>query len=233
MRNIVLLFAILLLGCNKPKDTIGYYIISKQDAEISHMEKEGKVLSPTIPQELKWYSNLVFIMDSTNVYIYQTIQNEDSASQKIRDYNFPNFIGLKPENIITIPGKDLMSFVKANNDLLEFVNKPENRNTFFYIASTTDTIKNKAYNELCKYLQKEKRTFYKARMVTEEEAKVLEYKVSHKKYDAENIKWSKKFILGNCSPFTKEYVEEEKNSQGIRKSIEIFKRISVETKWFE
>ncbi|MBF6640961.1 hypothetical protein IVB69_05675 [Flavobacterium sp. J49] len=234
MRNIIILFAILLLGCNKPKEkAFEYYVISKQYAEMQRIEKEGKALFPVIPQGMKWYSNLVFIMDSSNVYIYQTTENQSLASQKIKEYNFPNFIGLKPEHIIAIPGKDLLPFLKVNNDLFELVNKPKNRHTAFYIASTLDTIKNQAYYDLCKYLQKEEHIFYKARKVTEEEANVIKYKVSHKNYVAEKIKWSKNFILGNSSPFTKEYIEEEKNAQGVRKSIETFKRNSNEIMYFE
>lgn len=232
MRNIVLLFALLLLGCNKPKvKAFEYDVISKIDAEIARTDKALK--TPIIPQELKWYSNIVFVMDSSNVYIYQTIQNQNLVSQKIKEYSFPNFIGLKPEQITTIPEKDFLPFIKANNDIFEFINKPKDRNTAFYIASFTDTIKNKAYYDLCKYLQKEERVFYKPRKVTEEETKVIEYKTGHKIYDAEKIKWSKNFILGNYSPFTKEYAEEEKNAQGIRKSIETFKRNSNEIHHYE
>ena len=228
MRNIVILFTLLLLGCNKQKDkAFEYDVISKIEAEIARTDKALKM--PIIPQELKWYSNIVFVMDSSNVYIYQTEKNQDLISQTIKNYNFPNFIGLKPEQITTIRGKDFLSFVKANNDVFEFVNKPKNRHTAFYIASFTDTIKNKAYYDLCKYLQKEQRSFYKPRKVTEEEAKVIEYKKHNKKYNAENIKWSKNFLFGNYSPLTIEYAEEEKNAQGIRKSIETFKRNSYET----
>lgn len=234
MRNIILFLTFIFLGCNKPKEkAFEYYVISKQDAEMKRIEKEGKALFPVIPQELKWYSNIVFIIDSSKVYIYQTIEKQSLATQKIKEYSYPNYIGLKPEQIVTIPGKDLIEFIKANNDLFEFVNKPENRNTAFYIASTSDTIKNNAFYDLCKYLQKEKRTFYKARIVTEEETKVIEFKANHRSYEPENIKWSKNFILGNYSPFTKEYIEEEKNAQGIRKSIELFKRNSYETRYYE
>ena len=232
MRNIVLLFTLLLLGCNKPKDKLtSYDVISKIDAEIARTDKALKM--PIIPQELKWYSNIVFVMDSSNVYIYQTVQNQDLVSQKIKEYDFPNFIGLKPEQITTIPEKDFLPFIKANNDVFEFINKPKNRHTAFYIASFTDTIKNKAYYDLFNYLQKEERTFYKARIVTEEEMKVIECKIGNKKYTPEKIKWSNNFILGKYPPFSKEYVEEEKNARGIRKAIETFKRNSYESRYYE
>lgn len=229
MKYAFYLLFFVLIGCNKSKGkSFEYYIISKEDAEIEKHAKEGKYLLPTIPQELKWYSNLVLIIDSTNVYLYQTLEKERFGAKKIEDYDFPNFIELEPRHLTTIPGKDFLSFIKANNDILELIKKPENRASFFQIASTTDTIKNKAYYDLGNFLGKEKRAYYKVRKITEEESKVLDCKIRNKAYKPNRINWSKNFIHGKFSPYTKEYFDEEKNSSGIRKSIETFKRNSYE-----
>jgi hypothetical protein len=234
MKNILFAFIFVFLACNeKKKNTFEYYIISKEDAEVEKIVKERKAKYPLVPQEFKWYSNLVFVIDTSNVYVYQTVEEPNSVSQKIVEYRYPNFIELKPEDMITIPEKDFLSFIKANNDLLELVNKPKNRASFFQIASTTDTIKNKAFYDFEKFVGKEDNIYYKIRRATEEEQKVINCKVNHKKYEPKNILWSKQFILGNFSPITKEYAEEEKNAKGIRKSIGTLNRNSFERMYYE
>jgi hypothetical protein len=234
MKNIIISFIFIFLGCNeKKKNTFEYYIISKEDRELEKKVRELKAKYISVTQGSKWYSNLVFVIDTSNVYIYQTVERQNSISQKIAEYSYPNFIELKPEDMITIPEKDFLSFIKANNDLLELVNKPKNRSSFFQIASTTDTIKNKAFYDFENFIRNEEHKYYKVRRVTEEEQRVITCKVNHKKYEPKKILWSKQFILGNFSPLSKEYTEEEKNTQGIIKSIGILKRNSVERMYYE
>lgn len=181
-----------------------YIVISKEDSITKIYDSINQILRPIIPQEMKWYSDLVFIMDSKNkVFIYQTelISRTESAN-----FDYPNYINLRPEYLTTINSKDFISFLKENNDLFSiFKNKDRTRN-FFYIASETDTIKNQALVDLNKALSKEgDGSTYILRKTTEEENIVLKFKRNQQNFEPKNINWSMKFYNGQVKPFTNEY----------------------------
>jgi hypothetical protein len=113
MKSIFVIFFIvaflLLISCKKENLKEDYYIISKQDSinkTFQYTKDSTKIPPPPPPPvDLKWYSNYVFIMDSKNkVYVYQTeninkyIQNGNAI---IYDIEYPNYIGLKPEHLLT------------------------------------------------------------------------------------------------------------------------------------
>jgi hypothetical protein len=201
-----------------------YYIISKKDS-ISKADKIASQIPPPprIPQESKWYSDVVFIMDSKNkVFIYQT---ETTVRNDSVDLDYPNYLGLKPENLLTIESDNLNSFIENNNDIFQIIPNKNNSHVFFYIASETDTIKNKALNNLWKLLGKTKSpAIIFVRRTTEEENIVLKYKRNKNEYNPESIDWSNKFYNGKVSPFTKEYEILEIETHCLRKAKETFKK---------
>lgn len=200
-----------------------YIVISKEDSLSKAYEQKNKVLRPFVPQELKWYTDLVVIMDSKDkVYLYQT--ERKSISEKAK-YDYPNYIDLRPEYLITIDSKDFVSFLKNNNDIFGIFPNQENLINPFYIVSETDTIKNKAILDLNKALSKEKsRTFYLLRKTTEEENVVLKFKKSQQNFEPENLNWSTEFYNGQVKPFTKKYEEFEIESKCVVKARETFKK---------
>jgi hypothetical protein len=200
-----------------------YIVISKEDSISKTYNKTNKIPKPIIPQEMKWYSDLVFIMDSKDkVYVYQT---EKKSSNENAKFDYPNYIGLRPEYLTTIESKDFISFLKNNNDIFGIFPNQENVSNFFYIVSETDTIKNQALYDLNKVLNKEKsRSIYLLRKTTEEENEVLKFKRSHQNFEPKNIKWSTKFYNGHLIPFTKEYDEFEKKINSDVKAKETFKK---------
>jgi hypothetical protein len=222
-----------LISCKKENIKKEYFIISQQDSinKSFNYEKDTNKIPPPLPPpaDFKWYSNVIFIMDSKNkVYIYQTeskINHKLNESDFEYDFGYPNYIELKPEHLVTFESEDFITFIKANNDILELYSNAENRtNRFFYIASECDTVKNTAAYELEKLFKNGRRVNYMIRKTTEEENWVLKYKRSRKKYAPENIKWSAKFLNGKLRPFTKEYKKTESNAFGIRKAKETFEK---------
>lgn len=213
--------------CKKEKVTEvnveAYTVIPKQDSISKEIQKTNQVPSPIIPQEMKWYSDLVFIMDSKDkVFLYQT---EVVASNEIADFKCPNYIGLRPEYLTTIDSKDFVSFIKNNNDIFGILRDERGISNFFYIASETDTIKNQALFDLNKALGKERgRSFYFLRKTTEEENVVLKFKRNQEDFIPENIKWSKKFYNGQISPFSSEYENFKKEANSEVKAIETFRK---------
>jgi hypothetical protein len=204
----------------------GIYIISKQDSIMKANEKVNKIPPPRIPQERKWYTDLVFIMDSKNkVYIYQT---EIKVPSENVHFEYPNYIGLRPEYLVTIDSDHFISFLKNNNDIFGVFPNDKKIWTAFYVASESDTIKNKALFKLCKELDKTKsRSFYIVRKTTEEENKVLVYKRNNREFEPKSIDWSKKFYNGNTKPFSKEYDEVEKKMNRIVLAKQTYKKVEM------
>jgi hypothetical protein len=232
MRNILLIFTLIFLGCNKPKEIpFEYYVISKQD---SINKKSDVPPPPPPPQKFKFYSDIVFIMDSRNkVYIYQTentnrFVRDNRISKLIFDYNFPNYLGLKPENLITYNSNDFIAFIKANNDIFGLNNDNGNHvHKFLYIVSESDTVKNDALYQLGKILRNDN-VNYIVRRTTEEENFVLKFKRNKSAYFPEKLNWSSNFINGNFKPFTKEYEKLEEQISNYRKAKETYKLNSME-----
>jgi len=200
-----------------------YIVISKEDSISKAYHKKNKIPKPFVPQEFKWYTDLVVIMDSKDkVYIYQT---ERKSSNEEAKFDYPNYIGLRPEYLTTIESKDFVLFLKNNNDIFGIFPNKENVINPFYIASETDTIKNVAISNLNKALSKEKsQTIYLLRKTTEEENVVLNFKRNQKNFEPEKINWSTNFYDGQVSPFTKEYAEMERRTKSVVNAKETFKK---------
>ena len=226
----ILIFTIFIFTSCKQEKLVNvedkYYVISKEDS----LSKSNDSIPPPPPppQKYKWYSNLVFIIDSKNkVYIYQTEYVKNFKNTKlIEEYEYPNYIGLKPENLTTFEINDFIAFVKSNNDIFGLKGKKDHTR-FFYIASDKDTIRNKALFELSQFLKNEIRVNYLIRKTTEEENFVLQYKRNKQEFIPEEIHWSSKFINGSCKPFTNEYISLEGKISNFRKAKETFRKNST------
>jgi hypothetical protein len=222
-----LLFSLALIAiltcCKKETIEKKHYVISNADSISEAWMKSAKVPPPFIPHNLKWYSDVVFILDSSKVYAYQT-EKTHTGSGTNTDFQYPNYIGLNPEHLLTIDCENFVSFLVNNNDIFGIF--PDNSvQTIIYLASQTDTVKSVALTELWKKLDKIKsRTFFSVRRTTEEENIVLSYKKKNKEFFPEKVKWSFNFYNGKVKPFTKDYQEIEKKNQLIRKAKETFKK---------
>jgi hypothetical protein len=239
------------ISCKQEKEKVKqkYFVLSdKNNWKISFTIENGDTIfsdpPPPPPPNMKWYSNYVFIMDSTDlVYIYQT-ENKDidninyysynsifqnntkTHDNLIYEYDFPNYIGLRPEYMIAIESKNLLSFIKLNNDIFQL---DSNKSPFviIYIASNKDTIMNPAYYDLKKLIpsrdQRKCLIAFITRKTTEEEDWVIYYKRRNMEYIPENINWTTHFINEKTKPFTKEYNKIEQRTIGIIKAKAAFK----------
>lgn len=239
---LILVTLIAFSNCKNEHTTKKYYIISKQDS-INNVLLNGKgdpslpPPRPPAPTPYKWYSNVVFIMDSLDkVYIYQTersfpaiTENRTTArviftapiageqkefkqkerSSEIFDFDYPNYIGLRPEHLITIDSKYFVSFLQSNSDIFQVDTNKVSSNIVIFIASEKDTIINEAFYNLVKFVTTKDIRLngipYFVRHTTEEENKVIYYKRKNKEFNPEKINWTTKFINGKFKPFTKEY----------------------------
>lgn len=215
---------IVILGsCKKQTMEKKYYVISNADSISEAWKKSAKVPPPFVPYNLKWYSDVVFILDSSKVYAYQTEKTHTGSGNNM-DFEYPNLIGLKPEYLLTINSENFVSFLLNNNDIFGIF--PDNSvQPIIYLASQTDTVKSVALTQLWKRLENNKsRTFFSVRRTTEEENIVLLYKKNNKEFLPENVKWTSNFYNGKVKPLTTEYKEIEESNQLIRKAKENFKK---------
>lgn len=215
---------ILIISCHK--NDKGYYIISKQDATLTDQEatikaNHKKPIEPKyeMPSFVK-YSDIEFIFDSTDrVYITLTKSKNLNTQKKdkdiIKDYPYPNYIGFAPEDFIAFNSNYFIQFIKDNDDIFLLDTIHRNSSLYFFIASTKDTIKNKAFYELIDLIHKNSkgsvcRIFYIVRKTTEEEDKVIYYKRKGIDYRPSELSWSTHFLTGEFRPFTSEYDSIEK-----------------------
>jgi hypothetical protein len=258
----IFIFVILINGCNHDNMRNKYYIISRQDSINNELLNRNidSILPPPpppLPQYLKWYSNIVFIMDSTDrVYIYQTERkhievrinignsnspdyitydgNEINEDSVIYDFNFPNYIGLKPEFLLAFASKDLLSFIKLNKDIFQLDTSNSEKMMLFYIASNQDTVKNEAFYDLTKYITKSRNQIntihYFVRNTTEEENSVIKYKRKNTEFKPDTINWTEKFLDGRSSPFSNHYKRTELKAYSLIRAKETIKKNSMVTR---
>jgi hypothetical protein len=236
---IISFWTITSISCSHKDSVTEYYIFSKQDSLNSICKYDSNNNDyypppppPPPPPSLEWYSNLVMIFDTAEiVYLYQTeciyrrIRLDDNHFY-VSPSAYPNFIGLKPSQLLTLRADYLMEFLSDNDEIFRFDTNYKEYRRIFYIVSDFDTIKNPAYYKLIEHLKTSKfnryRIFYIIRKSTEEERNVLSCKRISKFYYPAKFNWSSNFIDGKTKPFTNRYDSLESYCSYLIKSKDIF-----------
>ena len=140
---------------------------------------------PPSPGIQTYYLPSNFIVDTTGkIFFYQRLQYGWFCSTGINWDTPPEFIDLKPKDIIQIPVDDITEFVKVN---ILNLNSSQRR---VAIASIIDTIKSeglaKLFNTFYDTSNHIKWTF---RTATQEESIVLKFKKLNWEYYSDNVKW--------------------------------------------
>ena len=220
---ILFLYVIGLISCQKQAEQKEYYIISKKSYtdfakryvydSVQNLPPPPRPEPPIVVVEGTKYSDLVIILDSIdNVFIYRTelFPKIDIQKKKIElicgtglrfDKIHPEFINLKPEQLIKFSATEFSKFINSNKNIFKV---DSNRKQYLYIASTKDTVYNPCLDEFKKVFKKQKNLFYVIRKTTEEEEVVLKFVKNKKAYNAMKHKWSNHFLHG-VIPFSQEY----------------------------
>jgi hypothetical protein len=235
-KNLQFIFALFIIfsltNCKKASIEKKYWVISAED---SIAKSNNKYILPPKPSgPYKWYTDVVFIFDSkSKVFIYQTEKKYNSNFSNdsfLEESEYPNFLELKPEYLISIDSKDFINFIKNNDDIFGLIPNENKPFKGLCIVSESDTIKNQALYDFVNFIYKPKcRIAYHIRRTTEEEDSVLIYKRNQKEYIPESIKWSKNFLTGKYKPLTKEYKNLESKVWILRKANPTFRKNSLET----
>jgi hypothetical protein len=241
MKRIILylILSLIIISCSKTEQAKDFYILSAQDS----LRDNGQLPpSPPPPPGLKYYSNIVFIFDSANrVYLYQTEihdKNNNTLNESLgktwccKEENYPFFINLEPDDLMTLDAKYFIDFIRDNDTFFRLDTNFRKTNRFIFFVSDFDTIKNIGFYNLIDYIHTDKHTigrvFYKVRKATEEERNILRCKRSGKNYDPKQYQWSESFLDGNTKPFTLRYDSLENSlPMRIKKKV-IFKVNSLE-----
>jgi hypothetical protein len=222
MRFLTLFLILCLLdSCAHKKTSIDYYIFSKIDSINSIWKFDSNNNQfypppppPPPPPPLSYYSGLVMIFDTSNrIYLYQTecIYKDRSIkkSYKIPSANYLNFIGLNPDQLLSIKSEYLIDFLTDNDRYFKLDTNYHESNRFFFIVSDYDTITNIGYYMLLDHIKSDRskrgNIFYSIRRTTEEEKNVLYCLRSGKLYEPQNFKWSNNFLDGQTTPLTSRY----------------------------
>jgi hypothetical protein len=233
----IFFFGLLLLSlstCRQKTRVRDYYIVSTGDStDFGHkyanndLQRRPPPPTPEILESSFYYKTVVIFDSSDLVYLYQTdlltnenstiknvsgcIIDKDDDFQKLKKY--PNYLGLRTENILKFSNNNFIEFIKTNDDIF-MLDTTAKCVRILIIASNKDTITNSAFYNLMTLIVKKQKTIKKVhyiiRLTTEEENKVIFYKRRNLKYNPETIKWSTKFLNGKYQPFTSQYDSVEK-----------------------
>ncbi|KQB38178.1 hypothetical protein RCH33_2524 [Flavobacterium daejeonense] len=183
---IVSLICLLFTYCNKKKETItpnrDSYIISYEDKKIKNyydsIERKNKIKIPPPPRKVFYSDNQLIIDNQNNLFFYQKEYIQILCDYGFIDDSIPEFLGIKPKDIVKIPQNSLNDFLSEN-----ILTKDRQ---ILIIASQNDTIKNKSF---LYFLEHNKIPTYLIRRTTQEEDTILFYKKNHKYYYSDEIKW--------------------------------------------
>ena len=135
--------------------------------------------------ERAYYFPSNFIIDSTGKVFFYQKQVIWSIDGNNTDWNTPpEFINLRPKDILQIPDNSIEEFIKLN------VLNIDSAKRYVAIAAAKDTIKSLGLSKIiaiCK--DKENHLRWKFRIITQEEGIVLEYKKRQEPYYPDEIKW--------------------------------------------
>ncbi len=184
MKRIVIgiIVCLLFANCNKKDISARYsYIISYEDKKLQNyydsLQRNSNRVA--LPPNKAFYGESQLIIDKNgDLFFYQKEYIQILCDYGFIDDSIPEFLGIKPKDIVKIPQNSLNDFLSEN-----ILTKDRQ---ILIIASQNDTIKNKSF---LYFLEHNKIPTYLIRRTTQEEDTILFYKKNHKYYYSDEIKW--------------------------------------------
>jgi hypothetical protein len=144
---------------------------------------DSKMPPPPPPKRAYYFPSNFIIDTSGQVFFYQRQRKWNDDVQA--DWNTPpEFIDLKPKDIVEIPVNGIEEFIKLN------ILNIDSSKRYIAIASAKDTMTSLGLSKIIAICKDENNHIrWKFRLMTQEEAIVLNYKKGNGNYDSEEIKW--------------------------------------------
>lgn len=185
---LLLLFPVFISCSERATDTGNIHSVPEREKpQVSTKHDEP----PAPPPARGYYLPLNFIIDSAGqVYFYQQRQYGWFCGTGIEWDTPPEFIDLKPKDIIQIPVNSIADFIRLN--ILHLDSKDRRVS----IASFKDTIRSEGLTNIFDiFNDRSNAVNWIFRKATQEEMIVLKYKQLNRKYDPDNIEWDKSKTL--------------------------------------
>lgn len=208
LKNFLIIYTTVFFGCTQPGEGVTETFIVPADT--MPVYKTTGNHPPPPPPIRAYYFPSNFIFDTSGqIFFYQQEEGGWFCGTGIEWNTPPEFIDLKPKDIIQIPVDNIETFIELN------ILKRDSSDRYVIIASTADTIKSAGLSKVISiFKNKLNKIRWKFRKVTQEETIVLDYKKRQANYYPDGIKWdSTKTLflpkLDNVIKFTPPKVEDE------------------------
>lgn len=176
---------IILLGLNSCHKPNRVFIVAP---DIDHwmQDKDGNYIESSM--RFNHYGNKNIIIDSTGNFFYYSKEFSmawNCVEEEKKPISPPNFINLKPLDIIALDEENIEDFVASN-----LINENSEMNIVVF-ASARDTFTSSTLNRVISELHKQQANnmIYMIRRITEEEHIVLEYRKSGTDYNKNLVDW--------------------------------------------
>jgi hypothetical protein len=170
--------SLILVSCNQQETRITFIV------PLDTMPVYNTSVPKIPPPNRAYYLPSNFIIDSTgNVFYYQ--QKISMNDDEVRDWDTPpNFINLKPIDIVQIPVNSIEEFVEVN------ILNSDTLKRYVSIASEKDTITSLGLSKIVALFNKKSSHIrWKFRIATQEELIVLDHKKRQVEYYPNEIRW--------------------------------------------
>jgi len=134
-----------------------------------------------------FYSRFNIIISPSGILFFHNRDSLLNCCDTGEDYNFPDYVGLKPEDLIVYKDTNLSKLVDSISKL------PTDDNHSLQIASFSDSLNSKPFFNILKLLKQKNVENYDVRLVTEEEREVVNAKINDVPYDFYRINWKSRF----------------------------------------
>ncbi|WP_210465387.1 hypothetical protein [Rufibacter roseolus] len=177
------LFALGLSTCGKAikEEKVVYHIIKKPIVDSTG--------STPPPPPVLFYGHHNFIISNAGKTYYHGHNMQLWACGNGVDFSKPEFIGLKPTDLIVLADETIEDFVHETVQDTSSIGKK----VFVSISSPTDSIYNEHFETIHKVIKQKKLRYYTIRRTTEEELAVLEAKMNNRNYNSDSVNWKEGF----------------------------------------
>lgn len=191
MKNLLIFCLVIFYSCNHPsKDKIDTFIVPADTMPV-YEGTNLKEPSPPSPNRAYYFPSNFIIDTAGLIFFYQQDRLLGMDDVVTKWDTPPQFINLKPKDIIQIPADNIEAFIKMN------ILNIDCKDRLVSIASTRDTIKSKGLSKIMAIFNKRPKCIrgWIFRKVTQEEEVVLDYKKRNAFYYRGDVKWDSTKIL--------------------------------------
>lgn len=187
----------LFVGCNLDMVKMKTYIISilvaltfvascskKKNKKFIHQFDRTKILGR---KHKFFYSVHNLILTPNNKLFFHCKDSVLNCCDTGEDYNYPNYIGLNPVDLVAINKQDLIRQIQIASS-----QKKEDKYSV-QIALYSDTIRGSEFEKILLLMDSLRFDNFDIRLITEEEKVVIDHKENNRSYNFYKINWKSRF----------------------------------------